>query len=111
MGQDQAYRLARLYGGECEAVVQLGAEPLTVDGHVVKGEIAWAMEQEFAHNLEDVLYRRTRAALYNPDEMLKIIEPAADIMAASLGWSEVKRIEELASVRKRFKADTAIAGC
>lgn len=72
---------------------------------MLKGEIYWAVEQELALTLEDVLYRRTRAALYQPREVAGIVEPAVEIMGDLLGWNPDKRLDEVATVRMRLKLD------
>ena len=100
-----AERLVRLYGGESEQVLGLGQEALVTGGLVLKGEIYWAVEQELALTLEDVLYRRTRAALYQPRELAGIIEPAIEIMGDLLGWNPGKRLSEIATVQRRLKLD------
>jgi glycerol-3-phosphate dehydrogenase len=103
-------RLVRLYGSESEAVLKLGKESLAENGLVLRGEVQWAVEQEFALTLEDVLHRRTRAALFRPTELPELIEPAAEIMGDLLNWSSEKRLAEATSVRRRLKLDTEMIG-
>jgi len=72
---------------------------------LVRGELIWAIGREGALSLEDVIYRRTRTAFYRPLEVLKIIEPASEIMASLLNWSEDQRASEVEAVRIRFQSD------
>jgi glycerol-3-phosphate dehydrogenase len=94
-----AERLVRLYGSETAAIVSRGSDPVVEGGLVVTGEIDWAVGVEAAQRLEDVIFRRTRAAWYLPDERDRLVPAVASRMAQSLGWNE-KRIEtEVAAVQ------------
>jgi len=62
-----ALRLARLYGTEAGDVLARGREALVAGAAVVAGEVDWAIDVEGAVDALDVVYRRTRAALYEPD--------------------------------------------
>jgi glycerol-3-phosphate dehydrogenase len=104
-----ALRAARLYG--TEAAAALGPEPreLAPGSAVFEGEIDWAVGSEGAATLEDAVYRRLRAPLYEPLACAAILEPAAARMAALLGWDESRRADELDAVRKRLAADTSFS--
>ena len=107
LAEETAVRLARLYGCEAPAVVELGAEPLVPDAQVVAGEIDWGVLHEGAAHVEDILYRRTRAALYQPRVSRAIAEPIAKRMADLLGWDEERRAEQLGETLERLDADLA----
>jgi glycerol-3-phosphate dehydrogenase len=100
-----AARLARLYGSEASSILALGAEPLVPGGRVVTGEVDWAVGHEAACTLEDLLYRRTRVAVYAPAECDSLVDPAARRMGELLGWSEEQREKEAAGVRTRRNDD------
>jgi glycerol-3-phosphate dehydrogenase len=100
-----AERLARLYGAEVDAVIDLGAEPLAAGMPVVRGEVEWAVRSEAAATLEDLLYRRLRVPIYDPDVAHSLIAPAARQMAALLGWSEQRVALECERVRARLEQD------
>jgi glycerol-3-phosphate dehydrogenase len=100
-----AVRLVRLYGSEAAEVLRLGSEPLVAGAPVVAGEIDWAVTREGAESLEDVHYRRTRAALYDPAAREASLAPAGARLAVLLGWSEARREEEIARTRARLAAD------
>jgi glycerol-3-phosphate dehydrogenase len=100
-----AARLVRLYGAEAAGVAALGAEPLAAGAPVVAGEVAFAVAHEGACRLEDVHYRRTRAALYDPAAREAALEPAAARMATLLGWNDAQRSAELAQTRERLASD------
>jgi glycerol-3-phosphate dehydrogenase len=92
-----AARLARLYGSEAGAVLAAGAEPILPGGRVRAGEIDWALAQEGAATVSDVIYRRTRAALYDPCERHGLVLPVAEYMATRLGWSAERMRFEIAA--------------
>jgi len=105
MNDTVALRLVRLYGAEAEQVLALGADSLVAAGSVLSGEVAWALQKEGAQNLEDVIYRRTRVALYQPEEAAAILPRLTDMMAAELGWAEDKKTREIAHVMALLNAD------
>ncbi len=101
-----ALRLTRLYGAEAVDVLDLDSQPIAPGSHVFSGEVKWAVRQEGATDLEDVIYRRTRAAYYRPSEVEEILEPASVLLAVELDWAENRRNEECESVRARLKQDS-----
>lgn len=102
-----AERMARLYGTEAEGVAKGGAKSILPGGRVLEGEIPWAIEQEAAATVCDVIYRRTRAALYEPAEREALVAPVADRMTARLSWSAARREREIEAVRARLAAEMA----
>ncbi|PRP90368.1 glycerol-3-phosphate dehydrogenase/oxidase [Enhygromyxa salina] len=99
-----AARLARLFGTEAEQVLALGNTPIHAGSRCVVGEVRWAVEQEGAAKLEDLLYRRTRLPLYGL-EPRAAIEPLADLMAEVLGWDPARRQAEIEHVHGRLDDD------
>jgi len=100
-----ALRLARLYGVEATEVCALGREPLVAGSAVVAGEVEWAVAVEGALDACDVVFRRTRVALYDPDARAAIAPAVARRMAPLLGWSDAKTSEQIAAVEARLAAD------
>lgn len=107
LGRACSDRLVRLYGSETREVLGLGAEPLVEGGEVLRGEVEWAVTREAAHSLEDVIYRRTRAAWYSPAEREALLQPAAQRLAELLGWSEAEQARQLEAVRQRYREEMA----
>lgn len=107
LGPDATSRLARSYGGEARAVLAAGAEPLWPGARLVAGQVDWAVTREDACHLEDVLYRRTGTALYDPAGREAAVEPVAARMAELLGWSPAERVAEVARTRARQAQDLA----
>ncbi len=93
---DAAARLVRLYGAEVYRVLQEHPRPLSES--VFAEEVTWAVSVEGAETLEDLIYRRLRAAWFLPDEVRGLLEPCADLMAKALGWTEQRRMLEVQRV-------------
>ena len=109
LAESAARRLAGLYGCEAPDLLALGAEPLAPGSDVLAGEVDWGVLHEGAARVEDVLYRRTRAALYEPEVSRAIAEPIAKRMADLLGWDEERRAEQVSEALERLEADVAFA--
>ena len=100
-----ANRLVRLYGSEASEVLAGGATPLAPGAPILEGEVDWAIACEEAACLEDFVYRRSRAAYYEPQWCDAILEPAARRMGELLGWSPERENSEVESIRFRRQAD------
>ena len=107
LGARCAERLARLYGSDARQVLERGAEPLVPGGLVLGGEVDWAVEEEAAQTLEDVVYRRTRAAWYAPVEREAMLASAAERMASLLAWDEAEQARQLDAARIRLRDEFA----
>lgn len=68
-------------------------------------QIIWAIRNEMARTLEDVLSRRTRALLLNAKESVRIAPEVAGIMARELGrderWVE-QQVQQYAELAKQY---------
>ncbi len=68
-----------------------------------KGEVIWAVREEMARTVEDVLSRRTRALLLDARASISIAPEVANLMASELGYdanwqkNQVTEYTELAS--------------
>ncbi|HTX63539.1 MAG TPA: glycerol-3-phosphate dehydrogenase/oxidase [Acidimicrobiales bacterium] len=89
-----ADRLFDRYGTEADSVRALWSsrpalrEPV-VDGLPYLGaEVVYAVRQEMAQSLDDVLCRRTRAALQDARAAARAAPAVAALMATDLGWSQ-----------------------
>jgi glycerol-3-phosphate dehydrogenase len=100
-----AARLVRLHGSEAFEVVRTGAAALAPGLDILAGEIDRAVSHEGALHLEDVVYRRTRAAWFEPGAREHALVPAATRMGALLGWDEARRLREIASTAARIDAE------
>jgi len=99
-----ARRLVQLYGSETEDVLALGSEQLSGRSGLVAGEVDWAVRYEGATSVEDVVYRRSRIALYE-SHARDAVQPIAERMAQLFGWNGEQLGEQLRLVRNRLAAD------
>jgi len=89
--QTQIDRLLRRYGGETEMVLDLATDDPTLletipSGSYLAAEVLFAVEQEGALHLDDVLTRRTRLSIECNDRGTDAAPLVAQIMAGVLGW-------------------------
>lgn len=97
--------LLRRYGSLLEEVLApsrgrpelLG--PLPGAETYLKAEVVYAVTDEGALHLDDVLARRTRIAIEVPDAGLAAAEPVSRLMGSALGWDEQRRLAEVATYR------------
>jgi glycerol-3-phosphate dehydrogenase len=80
-----------VYGTDLVAIQQLEleqppmAQPLSADLDITPSLIVWAVRQEMAWTVDDVLARRTRSLFLNPRAALAIAPEVARIMAVERG--------------------------
>jgi glycerol-3-phosphate dehydrogenase len=101
----------RVYGSDAPAIQDLMrskpelAQPLAANLPYVGAEVVWAVRQEMARTVEDVLSRRTRALFLNVKAAFAAAPRVASLMARELGqdanW-ERKQIEEFHKIAVRF---------
>jgi glycerol-3-phosphate dehydrogenase len=99
--------LIRNYGTEYDKILKLArqdtrlAEILNDDGEML-AQVVYAIENEMAVTLKDILFRRTGiGTLGNPGE--KVVAKVADIAAQVLGWNADRKKSEILEVEKAFK--------
>lgn len=61
----------------------------------VKAEVVWAVREEMARTVEDVLARRVRALFLDARASMEMAETVAQLMAPELGWGETRIKEEV----------------
>lgn len=99
--------LVAAYGGRVTAMGDVlgapgGSVRLDDDLPYLAGEVDWAVTQEEALRLDDVLGRRLPMLLWARDQGLGCAEAVADRMARLLGWSETRRQTELHHYRAQI---------
>lgn len=103
-----ASRLTGLYGTEARQVLAYGATPVAPGSKVLLGEVDWAVRHEGAATFEDLVYRRTRVGLFDPQ--VRFILPAlAERMAQVCDWDAAQCTEQLVTVRRRLAEDLSFA--
>jgi glycerol-3-phosphate dehydrogenase len=105
---DAIPHLVAAYGSRYRDVVELAAgrpdwrTRIAEDSPVTGAELVWAVRKEMAVTLSDAVIRRTPlGALGYPGDAA--VDRAAAIVGAELGWSDERRRDEVATV-KRFYA-------
>ena len=68
-------------------------------------QAAYAVTHEGALTLEDYWVRRTARAWFDLDAGMAALEPAAGAMAPLLGWSEARKVEEIAACKQIHARD------
>jgi glycerol-3-phosphate dehydrogenase len=108
---DLAAGLVSRHGTEAGDVVRLGREedllrPFAPDVPYLEAEVAWAVREELALGLDDVLSRRMRLAMARRDRCASLAPRAAEIMGADLGWDAARQAAEvkafLASAHREY---------
>ncbi len=93
-------RLLAVYGGRAAALldgIEQGRWPggtLADAGRILRAEIPFAFEREFARELGDLMYRRLMIG-FDPDQGRPHYEEIAELAADCCGWSEERRHREL----------------
>lgn len=98
-------RLWRTYGANWLGVLSLVSEnprlgePIVAGVDVLRAEAVWAVRNEMAQSLLDVLARRTHLAQLDRDQGRVVAPEIARLIAADLGWdeAEIRRQVELYS--------------
>ncbi len=91
----------RLYGADLKDVVALGEanpawnEPLHAQLPYSKRDVVWAVRNEKARTVEDVLARRTRALFLNARAAIEAAPEVSRIIAGELERSEASRTSDL----------------
>jgi glycerol-3-phosphate dehydrogenase len=92
----------RVYGADAAAIKELAeaepglAEKLHPDLPYIGAEVVWAVRQEMARTVEDVLARRTRALLLGARASIEAAPKVAQLMGRELGADEAWQRESAA---------------
>jgi glycerol-3-phosphate dehydrogenase len=92
-----------VYGSDAPAIQDLmRARPeLAVQLHpdlpYVAAQVVWAVREEMARKVEDVLARRTRALFLNSKAAIAMAPRVSELMAQELGWSASRQSEQTAA--------------
>ncbi len=94
-----------VYGSDVSEIDKLIAsdtrlgEPLHPALPYIKAEVVWAVRNEMARTVEDVLARRTRALFLNARAALEMAPAVARLMAPELGWDQAAQEKQIAAFR------------
>jgi glycerol-3-phosphate dehydrogenase len=107
-GEAEARYLARQYGSVLHRVASLAqvdpalAEPVAESREEPAAAIVWAVREEMAVTLEDVVFRRTGLGTVGHPGAAGL-KRAAELMARELGWDEAEQRRQIAEVEARFR--------
>ncbi len=106
--EDIAKYLLQKYGSRADSLfAKANKEDLKqrlVAGYpYIKAEVLYAVEEEMACTLEDVLARRLRLAFLDWGACQEAIPMTAALMSQKLGWSEEKKNQEIAFFTNKIK--------
>jgi glycerol-3-phosphate dehydrogenase len=103
--EDVVENLVGRYGGEARAVLAIvdsdpamGA-PLVAGLPYLRAEAVYAARYEMVHTLEDLLSRRTRAALHDLEAAADAASDVAALVACELGWTPPEVERQVAAFR------------
>ena len=82
-----------------EADPRLG-EALHPELPYVKAEVIWAVRNEMARTVEDVLARRTRALFLNARAAIKMAEKVAELIREELEWDSEMKVSQVDGFRE-----------
>lgn len=107
----RAEHLGERYGTESRFVSELIAQepelanPI-VPGHPYMGaEVIYAVRNEMAQSLDDVLSRRMRLRLFARDASAEAAEAVANLMASELGWTPEQTAANVAEYRAQIRTE------
>jgi len=109
LSQAAAERLVNNYGRNHMDILALGfGEPALMelvhpDYPMLKAEVAYAVEEEMAVTLDDLLSRRTDWALFDRRRGAPLVKPAAALMGRLLGWSRRRRLSEVQHYQRKIE--------
>lgn len=108
-GYDQNTNLQdplHFYGTEAKKIEKLsktGNDSLSKKLHITKNQILWALREEMAISLEDILARRTRCLFLDSSETEKIAEEVVMIMADEMKKNNTWINQELKTFKSLVK--------
>ncbi len=104
LAQPALEQLLNRYGAETEHIIDLmaetpGSSALLPGTSYHEAEVRWAVRQEGALGIDDVLARRTRAQFDSRDRGWQAAERVATIMGEELAWATDRRFGEITNYR------------
>jgi glycerol-3-phosphate dehydrogenase len=117
--QAQKFGQLSVYGSDAAAIQELMrsdpelAEPLTTALPYVGAEVVWAVRNEMARTVEDVLCRRTRTLFLDAKAAMKAAPKVASIMARELEYDSDWEANQLAAFQRvamHFSVEKELAG-
>ncbi len=115
MAQPHARLLGR-YGSESPFVLALGddrpelLEPAIAGLPYTRAELVYAVREEMAQTLDDVLSRRTRATIQRAHATMDAAPDVAELLAKDMGWSASETAEQTVRFTESCEKELLTAG-
>ncbi|MCG3204767.1 MAG: Aerobic glycerol-3-phosphate dehydrogenase [Elusimicrobia bacterium] len=97
-------RIIGLYGSHYKKIIELGAQwpdglvPIDSNTQTTPAEVLYAVREEMAVQLSDVIFRRTMLGSQGiPSE--KVLKKVVQLMAQEVGWSDEEQSAQIKKVR------------
>jgi glycerol-3-phosphate dehydrogenase len=109
-------RLVGRYGTEADDVLALAdgqhdlLEPVIAGLPYTGAELRYAVREEMAQTLDDVLSRRTRAVIQQARPTMAAAAAAANLIAADMGWDEQEATNQVNRFIESCQKDLLVAG-
>lgn len=100
-----ARMLVSSYGSEWKQVWALAAahphlsQQIHGEHQALGAQVLFAIREEMAQRVSDILFRRTHVAFETRDHGLEAAAPVAELMRAELGWNDQKAAREVQQYR------------
>jgi glycerol-3-phosphate dehydrogenase len=114
--QDVAQHLVAKYGSRARAVIALlqedqgWRERLHPAYPFIAAEVVYAVREEMALSLRDMLARRWRLEMMDWQAVQDLIPKVAELMAGALGWSEAQKATAISEYRQKIAGFRGKAG-
>ncbi len=98
-------RILNIYGGRATLILELAnstpalSQVIDAGKSVIAAEVVFAIRNEFARHLTDLMHRRLMLGL-SADQGRKLIDTVARIAASELGWDEQELEHELRMLQR-----------
>jgi glycerol-3-phosphate dehydrogenase len=99
------------YGADAEGIKKLAAEnsgmgAVLLDGYdIIRAEVVWAVRNEMARNIEDVLARRLRVLFLDAKAAILMAPAVAKIISSELGYDEnweVAQVQQFTQLANQY---------
>mgnify|MGYP001826513722 FL=1 len=115
LDRERTGALVDRHGTRATEVVALGRDedllrPLADDRTELEAEVPWAVDQELALSLDDVLSRRMRLSMSRRDRGASIAPRVAELMGARLGWDAERQAAEVAQYLETARREYDVPG-
>jgi glycerol-3-phosphate dehydrogenase len=94
-----ARHLAQKFGADSPKVLELGEQeeqlrqPLIVGGAAIQAEVVYAIREEMAQSIEDILLRRIGLQLYSWKEAVQAAPVVGRLLAREFNWTDAQTDE------------------